>query len=111
MLEGIPASVYLQGGAFGLLLLLVTLLFLALKNGILIPKISLDKIEAAAEARAKRAEEREDIWRQSADNWRETAHLATQQASDMTEQSRIIIELLNSIRDAQSNGLNHGRRY
>lgn len=111
MLEGIPASVFLQGGAFGLLLLLLTLLFLGLKNGTLLTKISLDKLESSAEARVKKAEEREETWRQSAENWRATAHLATQQVNDMAEQSRTIIDLLNSIRDAQLDGLQRGRRY
>ncbi len=116
MLEGITATVVLQAGAFGLLLIVLMSLFVAVRSGQLVPKATMDKLTEIMNGRAERAEQREDQWRQIAEDWRNTAHLATEQAAELLEQGRLTVDLLQAIKEAQDAqdhsyvGVHHRRR-
>lgn len=101
MLEGITATVVLQAGAFGLLLIVLMSLFVAVRSGQLVPKATMDKLTEIMNGRVEQAEKREDQWRQIAEDWRNTAHLATEQAAELLEQGRLTVDLLQAIKEAQ----------
>lgn len=98
---GVSPTFILNAGALGLVLLILFSLFVALRKGELYTKSAVEKIEVAGRDRAKRAEEREDQWRDIALKWESTARLSTEHTAKLLEQDAIMVDLLRAIRDAQ----------
>lgn len=97
MLEGLSPNQLIQGGAVGLLALIVVFLVVAVARGWIVPKSTMEKLYEAQEARVAKAEERELVWQETASKWQEAAHTAASALEANTEQSQTMITLLNSI--------------
>lgn len=98
---GVSPTFILNAGALGLVLMILFSLFVALRKGELYTKSAVEKIETAGRDRAKRAEEREDQWRDIALKWEATAKLSTEHTGKLLEQVNLTVDLLRAIRDAQ----------
>lgn len=104
MLEGFSAAVLLKAGPWGLLILVVASVLLALMSGRLVPKGTAEKNYellrgqvASAEEREKKWQETAMTWQATAINWQATAHEAVSNRDDQIEQGRTMIQLLNSV--------------
>lgn len=97
MLEGLSPNQLIQGGAVGLLALIVVFLTISVSRGWIVPRSTMEKLYEAQEARVSKAEEREKVWQDAATKWQETAHVLSGQLDQTLEQGRTMIALLNSI--------------
>ncbi len=104
MLGGLSPNQLLQGGATGLLVLIVVFLVIAIARGWIVPRSTMEKLYEAQEARVAKAEERERIWQDTASKWQETAHTAAAALETNEEQGNTIIALLNSLNAARRPG-------
>lgn len=97
MIAGLSPNQLIQGGAAGLLALIVVFLSISISRGWIVPKSTMDKLYEAQEVRVAKAEEREKVWQDAATKWQETAHVVSHQLDETLEQGRTMIALLNSI--------------
>ncbi len=104
MLEGFTAKVLLEAGPWGLLILVVASVLLALMSGRLVPRGTAEKNYELLRTQVNSAEEREKKWQETAMtwqataiNWQATAHEAISNRDDQLEQGRTMIQLLNSV--------------
>lgn len=104
MLEGFSAAILLKAGPWGLLILVVASVVLALMSGKLVSGKIAEKNYEILRGQASTAEERERKWQETAMtwqataiNWQATAHEAISNRDDQLEQGRTMIQLLNSV--------------
>lgn len=97
MLEGIGAKVLLTAGPWGLLVLVVSVVVLALITGRLVPKKTVEKNYEILNDRIKAAERREEKWQEAAGIWQDTAREAVNNREEQLEQGRTLIQLLSSV--------------
>lgn len=97
MLEGLSPGVLTKLGPWGLLILVVTMVVLALLSGRLIPKSSHERELKILEGRAEKAEDREKTWQAAAMTWQQTAQEAISNRDEQLEQGRTLIQMLASI--------------
>lgn len=102
MLEGVSPALLAQGGAIGLLLLILVSLTGALWKGLLYTRPQVDQLLEIQNGRVKTAEEREAKTQLLADKWQETAQTVLSNKEDSLEHQRLIISLLQSVQTAQN---------
>lgn len=97
MFEGIAAKILLTAGPWGLLILVVSVVVLALLSGRLVPKKTVEKNYEILNDRIKAAELREEKWQQAALISQEAAREAVANREEQQEQGRTLIQMLSSV--------------
>lgn len=97
MFEGISAKILLSAGPWGLLILVVTAVVIALMTGRIVPRKTVDENYRILNERIVQAEKREAIWQAVAETWRATTHEAVANRESQEEQGRTLIQMLSSI--------------
>jgi hypothetical protein len=88
MLDGVPVSVVVQGGAFAVLLMLIVWFYRATQSGRLISGRVLADARADWQARIDAAERREELWRTAYLSQFERGVIRDDQVSELLEMSR-----------------------
>ena len=97
MLEGFSAKILLSAGPWGLLILVVSAVVLALMTGRLVPRKTVEENYRILAGRIEQAEKREATWQTTAQTWQATAHEAVANREAQEEQGRTLIQLLSSV--------------
>lgn len=97
MLEGLSPNQLLQGGATGLLALVVVFLTISIARGWMVPRIIVKQLYDAQEARVLKAEEREKITLEANGKLTDVVQVLSEQIHDNNEQGRTIIALLGAL--------------
>lgn len=104
MLEGLTPNQLLQGGAAGLLALIIVFLTVAISRGWLIPRSVVKQIYEAQEARVLKAEERETLAQEANGKLTEAVQLLSEGIHDNNEQGRTMIALLQALSTRRPSG-------
>jgi hypothetical protein len=97
VLEGFAAKVLITAGPWGLLILVVSTILLALITGRLVPRKTVEKNYEILNDRVQAAERREAKWEEVARIWQETGREAVTNREEILEQGRTLIQMLSSI--------------
>lgn len=95
-LFGIPGGVILQGGAAGVLLIVV----MAIVTGRLVPRRSLEDVRADRDARIAEEKARGDEWRAAAQTQDARNDVLTQQVGQLLEAARTTNALIEGLKQA-----------
>lgn len=95
-LFGIPGAVLIQGGAVGVLILVV----LAIITGRLVPRRSVDDVRADRDARLAEARARGDEWRAAAQTQDARNDLLSEQVAQLLDATRTTNALIEGLRKA-----------
>lgn len=110
MLWGLTPSQLMQGGAAGLLGMMIVFLVYAGAKGWFIPQSTLKEIKDVQEARITKAEQREQVWQEAAAKWQEAVNVLAENQRISLENDKTILALLTAIADRSNRPSQQGRR-
>jgi hypothetical protein len=102
VLDGLSPKDLTDLGPWGLLILVVAIVYLALVSGRLVPRKSHEREIKILTDQIDKAEKRADTWQTASQTWQLTAQEAVENREEQLEQGRTLIKLLSSVPRGQS---------
>lgn len=110
MFWGLTPGQLVQGGAAGLLAIIFVFFTIAGSKGWFIPRSTLKELKDIQEARITKAEQREQVWQETAAKWQEAVGVLAENQRISLENDKTILALLTAIADRSSRSNQSGRR-